>query len=1058
MNDQRLPLHHLQSTLCRHWLIGLLFLGGILVALLGPSPAARAETGGNATLPPVLTLRTTGSGAVTANPPTSQVYVPGQQVTLTAQPSYGWAFTGWSDDLSGTVNPTVLVMAGDRTVTANFAQQPPSTIASDDFNQCALNQGRWTFVDPLEDATLLATGEGIQITVPGGGSHDIWTTGIHAPHLLQVANDVDFTIASKFESVVKQRIQMQGLLVIDDDENLVRVNVQFDGTNTRLLAATFTNGTPTVRANEIITGGVPIHLRLRRASDSWTVSYSYNGSDWLSAPTLTFSHALSVKQVGVFVGNAGSNPAYSGLIDYFFNSATPIAPEDPIHNTVPVQIVGEGNVARTCGSPLTLTAQPALGWNFAGWSGSVSGNNNPVSLTIAGSQVVTATFTPKPYTLTLHAVGGGRFTTTPNQRYFDLGDQVRVTAVADPGWIFTGWSGAVTSPDLAVTLTMTGNLALSANFVVFNDNSGFISDDFNACELRNQWTYTDPLGDATLYLSGTELHLTVPKGSEHNIWTTGSFAPRLMQPISGTNFALEAKFTSLLEKRFQLQGLLIEADASNFLRINFQHDGTNVRLLAISFANGNPNVRVDQIIDHNAPLYLRVVRSGTSWSLLYSTDGVNWVTGNEFAFTLNLAATAVGLFAGNAGGNPAHTAVVDYFFATAAPIEPEDEARISIQGATIGNGTISRTPEQPSYACSQAVEVRAVPEPGWNFTGWSGDLSGTTNPVTLTPTTAKAITATFTQASYQLQVTSEGFGQVTVSPQKSSYRYGEQVVLTAVTGAGWQLQQWSGDLTGATTPITITMDQNKVIKATFARTEYSLAVTQEGQGTVTVSPNKNRYNEGETVLLQATPATGWLFAGWSGSLSSHSASASLFMDSDKSVTAHFKQPVTLSTAVQGKGKLTTVPVGPPYYRGDTIQLVATPDAGWHFTGWSGALSGSTNPASLLLDGNKAVIANFAENTLALTLQVQDPNGRALGGTVTANPPGLYSEGQLVTLTATPATGYAFVTWVVTSGATPSTVDLTQPEITIPVAGPATYVARFRLLSGGGQLFIPLVMR
>lgn len=1058
MNNQILSLHLLQRTCRRHWLIVTVFLCGALFALLGPSRNALADASGNSTLPPVLTLRTVGNGTLSANPPTSQVYSPGQQVTLTAQPSYGWSFTGWSDDLGGAVNPTTIVLDGDRTVTANFAQQPASTIVSDDFNQCVLNQGHWRFVDPLGDATLLATGEGIQITVPGGVSHDIWTTGIHAPHLLQTVNDVDFTIESKFDSVVKQRIQMQGLLVIDDEENLMRVNVQADGTNTRLLAATFTNGTPTVRANEIITGGAPIHLRLRRASDIWTVSYSYDGSNWLSAPAFTFQQAMSVSQVGVFVGNAGSNPAYSGLIDSFFNSAAPITPEDPTRNTVPVNIVGEGNVARTCGNPLTLTAQPALGWNFANWSGSVSGSTNPITLAISGSQVVTATFTPKPYLLDVHAVGGGRFTSNPNQRYFDLGDQVTVTAVADPGWIFTGWSGAVNSTELAVTLTITGNLSLSANFTVFNDNSGFISDDFNHCELSNQWTYTDPLGDATFYLSGTEVHLTVPKGSEHNIWTNGNFAPRIMQPISGTNFALEAKFTSLLEKRFQLQGILIEADANNFLRINFQHDGTNVRLLAISFANGNPNVRVDQLINGNAPLYLRVVRSGASWSLLYSVDGANWLTGNEFAFTFNLAATAVGLFAGNAGGNPAHTAVIDYFFATASPIEPEDAERISVQGYAIGSGAVTRTPDQPSYACSQAVEVRAVPQPGWNFTGWSGDLSGSTNPVTLTPTTAKNITATFTQASYQLQVTSEGFGQVTVAPPKNSYRYGDQVLLTAVTGAGWHLQQWSGDLTGATTPITITMDQNKTIKATFVRTEYTLAVTQEGQGTVTASPNKSRYNEGETVLLQATPAAGWVFAGWSGSLSSHSAAASLFMDSDKSVTAHFKQPVTLSTAVQGKGKLTTVPTGPPYYRGDTIQLTATPDAGWHFTGWSGALSGSTNPAPLLLDGNKAVIATFAENTIDVTLQVQDTSGRALGGTVTANPPGRYSVGQVVTLTATPATGYAFVTWAVTNGTPPANLDLTKPTITITVTGNATYVARFRQVSGAGQLFIPLVMR
>lgn len=202
-----------------------------------------------------------------------------------------------------------------------------------------------------------------------------------------------------------------------------------------------------------------------------------------------------------------------------------------------------------------------------------------------------------------------------------------------------------------------------------------------------------------------------------------------------------------------------------------------------------------------------------------------------------------------------------------------------------------------------------------------------------------------------------------VTPQQSSYRYGDQVLLTAITGAGWHLHQWSGDLTGATTPITITIDQNKSIKATFTRTEYTLTVDQKGQGTVTVSPAKSIYNEGETVLVQVSPASGWVFTGWSGALSSRATSVSIFMDSDKQLTAHFKAPVTLNTAAQGGGAISVAPAQPPYYRGDNVQLNAVANQGWYFVGWGGALSGNTNPATLFLDGNKSVTANFAENDL-----------------------------------------------------------------------------------------------
>jgi hypothetical protein len=44
------------------------------------------------------------------------------------------------------------------------------------------------------------------------------------------------------------------------------------------------------------------------------------------------------------------------------------------------------------GEIVTLTATAALGWSFSSWSGDLAGSANPATLTIVGSQVVTATF------------------------------------------------------------------------------------------------------------------------------------------------------------------------------------------------------------------------------------------------------------------------------------------------------------------------------------------------------------------------------------------------------------------------------------------------------------------------------------------------------------------------------------------------------------------------------------------------------------------------------------------------------------------------------------------
>ena len=59
-------------------------------------------------------------GTVNLDPP-GGVYEAGTVVTLTAVPTVPYAFSGWTGDLSGTVNPVALTMDAKKTVTATFA-------------------------------------------------------------------------------------------------------------------------------------------------------------------------------------------------------------------------------------------------------------------------------------------------------------------------------------------------------------------------------------------------------------------------------------------------------------------------------------------------------------------------------------------------------------------------------------------------------------------------------------------------------------------------------------------------------------------------------------------------------------------------------------------------------------------------------------------------------------------------------------------------------------------------------------------------------------------------
>jgi hypothetical protein len=95
---------------------------------------------------------------------------------------------------------------------------------------------------------------------------------------------------------------------------------------------------------------------------------------------------------------------------------------------------------------------------------------------------------------------------------------------------------------------------------------------------------------------------------------------------------------------------------------------------------------------------------------------------------------------------------------------------------------------------------------------------------------------------------------------------------------------------------------------------------------------------------------------------------------DHTVAATFAADAyTLSTAVTGTGSVTRNLDQPTYDFGTVVTLTATPGTGWAFTGWSGDLTGTTNPGAITIDGAKSVTAAFAD-TAAPVVAVTAPLG------------------------------------------------------------------------------------
>ena len=129
------------------------------------------------------------------------------------------------------------------------------------------------------------------------------------------------------------------------------------------------------------------------------------------------------------------------------------------------------------------------------------------------------------------------------------------------------------------------------------------------------------------------------------------------------------------------------------------------------------------------------------------------------------------------------------------------------------------------------------------------------------------------------------------------------------------------------------------------------------------------------------------------------------------------------TAVPSYGGTVTPSHGQAFYElGTVVTLAANPASGYVFVQWEGDATGSENPTTIALNGEKSVKAVFTWR--GLTVYVRP----FLAGTVTLSPDlTLYQPGTVVTLTANPAFGYVFVQWEegATGSENPTTITATN---------------------------------
>jgi uncharacterized protein YoxC len=210
------------------------------------------------------------------------------------------------------------------------------------------------------------------------------------------------------------------------------------------------------------------------------------------------------------------------------------------------------------------------------------------------------------------------------------------------------------------------------------------------------------------------------------------------------------------------------------------------------------------------------------------------------------------------------------------------------------------------------------------------------------------------QATYNLSVSVNPQGGGWVSTSGGQYTAGTPVTITATPASNYVFDSWSGDFSGSSNTITITMNSSKNIVANFryippAPVTYNLSVSVSPQGSGSVSSYGGQYTAGTSVTLTATPASGYIFGHWAGDASGSTPTITITMNSNKSVVAYFSPVATLpNVTINNVTMPTKVEVGVTFTYSVTVKN-----------------SGSSS-VTVTLRGSSSATGEFLNETVAIT--------------------------------------------------------------------------------------------
>jgi uncharacterized repeat protein (TIGR02543 family) len=396
-------------------------------------------------------------------------------------------------------------------------------------------------------------------------------------------------------------------------------------------------------------------------------------------------------------------------------------------------------------SVVQITATPSTGFTFTGWSGDATGSTNPLSMIMSGNKNITANFTASAVTqfsITL-TYTNGTVAASPSQILYDSNAVVQLTATPANGYTFSGWSGDATGSTNPLSVTMNGNKNITANFALIGLPSPWATVDIGT---------VSPAGSATWAADS----FTV-KGSGADIWGAADAFRFVSQSLTGDATIIARVASQSNSNGWAKSGIMfreaLTAGAKHVTLVVTPSNGVNLQYRATT---GGTSTTVAAGTGITAPIWLKLVHSGSTFTAYRSTDGATWTQAATLTQTM-----VSPLYAG--------LCVCSHLAGTlCTTVFKNVSATVTVPNNAPTIATAAKATPNPVTASTTALSVLGADDNGEANLTYTWATTGTP-PAAVTfsangTNAAKSSTATFTKAgSYNFQVTVKDQGNLTVA-------------------------------------------------------------------------------------------------------------------------------------------------------------------------------------------------------------------------------------------------------------------------------------------------------